>query len=302
MNLEMDNKFLNKLNLINKDYLSGKYTLLNEANSWDDKCIVLDEFGIKHNILFKSLVKGNDLTIKSAIDKTKYFIEILKSKDLLNGYNIIGKYTSSSKKIEVEDKYGISKIKPNSLMNGSIPTIRSAVNKTLYFCNMAVEKHENIYDYSEVVWESATKKVKIICNVDDHGEFLQTPNNHLNGRGCDKCRMSNRKTKVLGWSLTMWIDNAKKSKNFDSFKFYVLKCWNEKEEFYKIGRTFTSIAERYKNRFKYKYKIVTEDVMTAKDCYEKEIRMRAENKNNKYIPLVKFNGYTECYKKLNTYE
>ena len=46
--------------------------------------------------------------------------------------------------------------------------------------------HGNKYDYSKVEYVNAHTKVCIICP--KHGEFWQTPNSHLNGRGCSKCK------------------------------------------------------------------------------------------------------------------
>jgi len=45
--------------------------------------------------------------------------------------------------------------------------------------------HGNRYDYSKVEYLGSQTKIIIICS--DHGEFLQIPNSHLNGRGCPKC-------------------------------------------------------------------------------------------------------------------
>ncbi len=45
--------------------------------------------------------------------------------------------------------------------------------------------HGDRYDYSLVEYINSAKKVAIICP--EHGEFEQTPNSHLNGRGCSKC-------------------------------------------------------------------------------------------------------------------
>jgi hypothetical protein len=47
------------------------------------------------------------------------------------------------------------------------------------------EKGEAIYDYSKVEYIKAIEKVIIVCKI--HGEFPQTPNNHLRGKGCKKC-------------------------------------------------------------------------------------------------------------------
>ena len=48
--------------------------------------------------------------------------------------------------------------------------------------------HNKQYDYSKVSYKGKHTKVCIICPV--HGEFWQTPHNHLKGNGCPKCRNS----------------------------------------------------------------------------------------------------------------
>ena len=50
----------------------------------------------------------------------------------------------------------------------------------------AVEKHGDWYDYSQVNYVNSNTKVKILCP--KHGEFWQTPNEHINrGSGCILC-------------------------------------------------------------------------------------------------------------------
>ena len=53
--------------------------------------------------------------------------------------------------------------------------------------------HGNKYDYSKVDYKNNKTKICIICPV--HGEFWQTPNSHLSGRGCPKCGGSKKLTK-----------------------------------------------------------------------------------------------------------
>ena len=53
------------------------------------------------------------------------------------------------------------------------------------FIKRANEVHKSRYDYSKVQYINGTTKVIIICPV--HGEFLQTPQSHLNGQGCKQC-------------------------------------------------------------------------------------------------------------------
>lgn len=61
--------------------------------------------------------------------------------------------------------------------------------KTLdMFINEANNVHKNKYNYSKVDYKNTKTKVCIICP--EHGEFWQTPNNHLNGKGCPRCNES----------------------------------------------------------------------------------------------------------------
>lgn len=69
------------------------------------------------------------------------------------------------------------------------------------FIKKAKQVHDDRYDYSKVNYFKNSTKVTIICPV--HGEFQQTPANHLKGSGCKKC--SN-----LKFTLTkeQFIENA----------------------------------------------------------------------------------------------
>lgn len=53
------------------------------------------------------------------------------------------------------------------------------------FIKRSKEIHGNKYDYSKVDYINNSTKVCIICP--KHGEFWQTPINHLNGKGCSLC-------------------------------------------------------------------------------------------------------------------
>ena len=57
---------------------------------------------------------------------------------------------------------------------------------TEQFIQEAINIHGDRYDYSNVEYVNNRTKVVIACS--QHGEFLQTPGDHLNGRGCPVCR------------------------------------------------------------------------------------------------------------------
>lgn len=56
------------------------------------------------------------------------------------------------------------------------------------FIEDAIKIHGDKYDYSKVVYANNKTKVCIICP--SHGEFWQTPNDHLDGCGCPICNES----------------------------------------------------------------------------------------------------------------
>jgi len=60
---------------------------------------------------------------------------------------------------------------------------------TKIFIERAKEIHNTKYDYSLVEYVNAKTKVKIICN--EHGIFEQQPSAHLEGQGCNTCRIIN---------------------------------------------------------------------------------------------------------------
>lgn len=64
--------------------------------------------------------------------------------------------------------------------------------KNQWYIQKFQEVHGTRYDYSKVVYKTTREKVIIICK--EHGEFWQTPNSHLNGRGCPQCSPSQKKT------------------------------------------------------------------------------------------------------------
>lgn len=74
------------------------------------------------------------------------------------------------------------------------------------FIEKAMEIHGNAYSYEKVDYKNNKTKVIITCKA--HGDFLQTPNDHLNGHGCPKCG------NVYRMSKEEFIDNANNVHNF----------------------------------------------------------------------------------------
>lgn len=73
---------------------------------------------------------------------------------------------------------------------------RSENNKltTDEFIKRAKLVHGDKYDYTQSKYEGTKIVIKIICPI--HGEFWQTPNDHLSGKGCPICKESHLERKM----------------------------------------------------------------------------------------------------------
>lgn len=104
----------------------------------------------------------------------------------------------------------------------------SRICTTEKFILKAIKVHGNIYDYSLTNYVNSKDKIIIICK--KHGEFEQSPSNHLHGCGCLRCRASLGEKKIEKILIKQGI-NYKKQKTFFGcknerqllFDFYLLK-------------------------------------------------------------------------------
>ena len=83
-------------------------------------------------------------------------------------------------------------------------------SSTKEFIKNATKIHNNKYDYSKVLYRKSNIKVCIICP--EHGEFWQTPNSHLSGRGCPQCSI-NRRRNYFSRTTDEFIQKATKIHN-----------------------------------------------------------------------------------------
>lgn len=193
----------------------------------------------------------------------------------------------------VKTKYGNCRVYKNDYKGGHRPTINSAINKNTYFENKAKEVHGNRYDYSKVIYKGCEHKVIIICDI--HGEFKQTPHNHLKGNNCEKCgriqSSNNRITHSKG--LNKGIVYCLKIKDLDN------------KYFYKIGFTKHSIEYRYsyfkKSKMPYEnYEILWQKVLNLEKAKFLENRYHKLLGEYHYKPKINFAGSkTECFRVLD---
>ena len=157
---------------------------------------------------------------------------------------------------------------------------------TEYFIEKARAIHNNKYSYEKTDYVKSSEKVKIECPL--HGSFLQTPHSHLKGQGCSKCGNE------AYWSRTSWVKKANKR----VCTFYTIRCFNEDEEFYKIGRTMDAVEKRYSGNkaMPYEYEVISETKGSAGFIWDLERDEKRKLKSLHYLPELYFGGSkTECF-------
>lgn len=84
---------------------------------------------------------------------------------------------------------------------------------TQEFIQKARKIHGNKYDYSRVDYVRSKSKVCIVCP--KHGEFWQTPNDHLSGKGCRKCKYATVYNKLSEEEFIRKLDDKKLYEKYD---------------------------------------------------------------------------------------
>lgn len=259
----------------------------------------------------QNLIKGKIPSITSSINKTEYFINQAKE---IHGnkydYSKSNWIKSSIKIIIICPIHGEFLQCPNNHLRksgcptcGNISTIEKIKLDNKSFIEKVKLKHNNFYTYENTKYISCYKNVLINCPI--HGEFEIPAYLHLYGQGCKKCgfdRISKaRKEGLNGWEYTIWEKKGKLSKYFDSFKCYIIECYDENEKFYKIGKTYTSIKHRFRNKnlLPYKYKIIKVFEGSSKEISEIETILKNKNKKHSYLPFKNFGGKYECFSNID---
>ena len=152
------------------------------------------------------------------------------------------------------------------------------------------EKHNDKYTYDENSFTTLSDKTSVKCP--EHGWFEQDAKAHMHGKGCRQCGF-----KSSGFDRSRFKRVCKKNNNGNGI-FYVIKCKNDKEVFFKIGITSRSIEERYKSKghIPYDYEALYSITDNSDYIHKLEVRIHALLKKHHYTPSLNFKGSVyECF-------
>lgn len=147
--------------------------------------------------------------------------------------------------------------------------------------------HNNQYDYSKVEYKTMIGPVIITCS--EHGEFLQSFNNHIKHKqGCPKCG------KYTSYMRSTYVERCKNGRA----NLYLLRCFNEEEVFFKVGITNRDLKRRYKNKTDMPYEFIVHKFANndAGKIWDTEKKINKILKEFAYTPKIDFGGSkTECF-------
>lgn len=307
--LKTNEQFLLDLYRLNEYYREGNFTMIEEYKTAIVKLKLLTEFGVCHMTPNSLLSNKNPCTTNSAVNRDDYIHNMLLkyNKHYAEGFfKIKSEFKGWHDPLLIESEYGEHSLTFSSIYSGSKPGIDSAINRREYWLKYARNKNDkfHLYDFTKTEIKGTDDNITITCPI--HGDFkIRACNFTTKNQGCNKCFDDSRAEVYKnngGWYSRDWIIAGSNSKYFDSYKMYIIRCWNEYEEFYKVGRTFLTVQRRFKDKkqMPYNYEII--QLRESEDghkiyCLEKAFKR--VNKEYKYKPKSYFKGgHTECFTKI----
>lgn len=219
-------------------------------------------------------------------------------------YSLVAFKAVNSKVKILCPKHGVFEQTPSSHIRGSncddcskLTISLKQRSSTEEFIKKAREMHGDRYDYSKVDYQTARKKVIIICP--KHGEFRQVPDAHLT-KGCRPCSDEAQPGK---YSFKKLARNPELANS--KVILYYIKFSSDDETFYKVGITKNAIKTRfsgYRVSTGYAMEVLAEWNMTLAEAYKIEQDIMKNHRSRfKYKPVSKNRkrevmvGHTECF-------
>jgi len=224
---------------------------------------------------------------------------------------VINIYRDKNNKVKVDY---ICQFCANKEYGKSIDLLKRSIHVGCNNCKVERIKSSQKFDKDKVEKRiySVNKKIKVEveeyvnaitpmnCSCKICGNMWKASYDNLyRGRGCPVCA-NNNLINDGGYNETSAKRNKDEWSIIDAIV-YIVAIRGENESFYKIGITKKNTYRARFNSIKSNYE--TLDIIKIFDCnlYEAifiEKDLHLINNENRYIPEIKFGGYTECFNKL----
>lgn len=245
----------------------GEIKIVSKYKGLSYPILVEDKYGILSIPKARAVLK-NRPTIKSALNKTEYFMGMLRVEhpEIAELITPASEYEAMKKKMLFNTKYGLVSVNPDNLVHGHIPTIRVAVNRKEYFKNQLLFLYDNKYDFEIDSTDRHEGRVTLICPI--HGKQSVDSDSIFLGTGCPCCNKFWEKSNT----------------------FYLIRLYDEKESFYKLGISYINDKGEVRRFREYKalgYNIDIIQIHTFEDalqCKEFELKLKKIIRPSLYKP------------------
>ncbi len=147
--------------------------------------------------------------------------------------------------------------------------------------------HENIIVPHDQAYINTKERILYKCKI--HGEQYASPSHLLRGRGCPQCAIENRNN--YSDSAWCWLCGDRDA------KLYWLRMKYKDEEWYKFGKTFQRVKDRWweLKRLDIEYEVIRVIIGKPEYICKLERKILKFYKKRHYIPSIAFGGHlTEC--------
>lgn len=257
----------------------GEIKIIGKFKGISKPILIEDKYGIMQAKVAKQII-NNRPGINLALNKTEYFMNQLRElyPEIAKDLTPASEYIKAREKMLFNTKYGIVSATPDNLIHGHKPNIRSAIDRKTYFKNQLLFLYDNKYDFEITSTDRHNGRVTLICPI--HGKQSIDSDTIFLGTGCPCCNK--------GWEK--------------SDTFYLIKLYDEKESFYKLGISYklkNGDIRRFREYRNLNYNIevmYTHTFQDALECKEFESKLKQLIKFNLYVPnRWDYNTSTETF-------
>lgn len=300
-----NDEYIHRLKEKDERFITWELKLCWEYQWALDKIVVKTKYGY-HKVRASKLLEGRTPTFVSTIYKDTYIMNIIQDKHNHKYTYLPFKYKHSHQQITIycnihwEFKQRLSH---HIEWAWCTKCIHDSYEKNLsYYIKKIKNKHWWRYKYWKIKGHGRIRYKTIEIKCSSHWWFEQELQVHSRWHWCTLCWLKktseHNKINPPGRSKTSRKKAADKSRHFEWFMLYVVKLYNDYEEFYKIWRTFTGLSRRFQWLKCYKYDVMFTKKWTAEEIFDLEAELKRQHNKFKYIPKISFWWMHECYENI----